>query len=48
MGVAGAPGRTVEVVGRIREAGARHLVLNVMYDHLEQMEAVAARVVPQL
>jgi probable F420-dependent oxidoreductase len=48
MGVAGAPGRIAEVVGRIREAGARHLVLNVMYDHLAQMESVAARVVPQL
>ena len=48
MGVAGAPGRVVEVVGRIREAGAGHMVLNVMYDHLEQMEAVALRVVPQL
>ena len=48
MGVAGAPGRIVEEVGRLREAGARHIVLNVMYDHLDQMEAVAARVVPQL
>ena len=48
MGVAGAPGRIVEVIGKIREAGARHLVLNVLYDHREQMEAVAARVVPQL
>lgn len=48
MGVAGAAGRIVEEVGRLREAGARHIVLNVMYDHLDQMEAVAARVVPQL
>ncbi|OFZ98250.1 MAG: hypothetical protein A3H35_19880 [Betaproteobacteria bacterium RIFCSPLOWO2_02_FULL_62_17] len=48
IGVAGAPGRIVEVVGRIREAGARHIVLNVLYDHIDQMEAVAARVVPKL
>ena len=48
MGVAGAPGRIVEVVGKLREAGARHVVLNVLYEHIEQMEAVAARVVPQL
>jgi probable F420-dependent oxidoreductase len=48
MGVAGAPGRIAEEIGRIREAGAHHLVLNVLYDHLEQMEAVTARVVPQL
>ncbi len=48
MGVAGAPGRIVEVVAKLREAGAQHVVLNVLYDHIEQMEAVAARVVPQL
>lgn len=48
MGVAGAPARIVEVVGKLREAGVRHLVLNVLYDHIEQTEAVAARVVPQL
>jgi len=48
MGVAGAPGRAVEEISKLREAGARHLVVNVLYDHMEQMDAVAARVIPQI
>jgi probable F420-dependent oxidoreductase len=48
VGLAATPGRAVEVLGRFREAGARHIVLNPCYDHLEQMELLADKVAPQL
>jgi probable F420-dependent oxidoreductase len=48
MGLAGTPSRVVEVLGKLREAGAQHVVLNPVCDQMQQMEALAATVVPQL
>ena len=47
-GLAAAPSRAVEVLGRLREAGAQHVVLNPAYEHMKQMEVLATKVVPQL
>jgi probable F420-dependent oxidoreductase len=41
VGVAGPPEQCAEAVGEIVEAGATQVVLNPLYDHLEQLEAVA-------
>jgi probable F420-dependent oxidoreductase len=48
VGLAASASRAVEVLGRLREAGARHLLVNPCYDHMKQMELLAAKVVPQL
>jgi probable F420-dependent oxidoreductase len=48
MGLAATPARAVEVLGRLREAGAQHVVLNPVYEYMEQMDALMAKVVPQL
>ncbi len=38
----------VEVLGRIREAGAQHILINPCYEHRKQMELLLAQVLPQL
>ena len=47
-GLAAAPSRAVEVLGRLREAGAQHVLLNPTYDHMQQMDIIAEKLVPQL
>jgi probable F420-dependent oxidoreductase len=48
VGLAATPDRAVEILGRFREAGAHHVVLNPCYDHAQQMETLSARVIPRL
>ena len=48
VGLAATPSRAVEVLGQIREAGARHILVNPCYDHLRQMELLATKIIPQL
>lgn len=48
VGLAATPSRAVEVLGQLREAGARHVLINPAYDHMQQMELITAKVVPQL
>ncbi len=48
VGLAASVSRTVEVLGKLREAGAQHVLVNPCYDHMKQMELIAAKVVPQL
>ena len=47
-GLAAAPSRAVEVLGRLREAGAQHVLLNPAYDHMQQMDIIVEKLVPQL
>jgi probable F420-dependent oxidoreductase len=47
-GLAASPSRAVEVLSQIREAGAQHILIHPCYDHMKQMEALLAKVVPQL
>lgn len=47
-GLAAAPSRAVEVLGRLREAGAQHVLLNPAYDHMRQMDMIVEKLVPQL
>lgn len=48
VGLAATPSQAVDVLGELRDAGIGHLLLNPVYDHVEQMELLAAKVVPQL
>jgi probable F420-dependent oxidoreductase len=48
VGLAATPSRAVEVLGKLREAGAQHVLVNPCYEHRKQMELLAAKVVPQL
>jgi probable F420-dependent oxidoreductase len=48
VGLAATPSQAVDVLGGLRDAGIGHLLLNPVYDHVEQMELLAAKVVPQL
>jgi probable F420-dependent oxidoreductase len=48
VGLAATPSRAVEVLCQLRDAGINHLALNPCYDHLEQMELLADKVIPQL
>jgi probable F420-dependent oxidoreductase len=47
-GVAATPARAIEIIGRLRDAGLDHLVLNPCYDHARQMDMLADAVVPHL
>jgi hypothetical protein len=38
----------VDKLGELVRAGAQHLLLDPVYDHVEQMELLAAEVVPAL
>lgn len=48
VGLAATPSRAVEVLGTLREAGAQHILLNPAYDHMQQMEVLVEKVIPQL
>jgi hypothetical protein len=48
VGLAATPSRAVEVLGTLREAGAQHILLNPAYDHLQQMDLLMQKVIPQL
>ena len=48
VGLAASANRAVDVLGSLREAGAQHVLVNPVYDHMNQMEVLAAKVVPQL
>ena len=48
VGLAATPNRAVEVLGKLREAGAQHVLIHPVYDYMKQMDALAAKVVPQL
>jgi probable F420-dependent oxidoreductase len=48
VGLATTPAGAVELLGTLREAGVSHIALNPCYDHLQQMELLAAKVLPQL
>ncbi len=48
VGLAASVSRAVDVLGKLREAGAQHVLINPCYDHMKQMEMIAAKVVPQL
>lgn len=48
VGLAATPSRAVEVLGTLREAGARHILLNPSYDHMQQMDMLMDKVIPQL
>ena len=47
-GLAATPDGAVHVLGTLRDAGLHHVALNPCYDHLNQMELLASKVVPQL
>ena len=48
VGLAATPARAVDVLGTLREAGARHILLNPAYDHMQQMDVLMEKVIPQL
>lgn len=48
VGLAATPSRAVDVLCRLKEAGAQHILLNPAYDHLQQMDTLLAKVIPQL
>ena len=48
MGLAATPTRAVEVLGTLREAGVQHILLNPVYEHLQQMDVLVEKVIPQL
>ena len=48
VGLAATPSRAVEVLGTLREAGAQHILINPVYDHLQQMDLIVEKIVPQL
>jgi alkanesulfonate monooxygenase SsuD/methylene tetrahydromethanopterin reductase-like flavin-dependent oxidoreductase (luciferase family) len=41
VSVWGSLDRITEVVGELQEAGARHILLNPMFDHVEHLEALS-------
>jgi probable F420-dependent oxidoreductase len=47
-GLAATPAGAVEVLGTLRDAGLHHIALNPSYDHRQQMELLATKVMPQL
>ena len=48
FGLAATPSRAVEVLGTLREAGAQHILINPVYDHMQQMDLIVDKIVPQL
>ncbi|MSQ51271.1 MAG: LLM class flavin-dependent oxidoreductase [Betaproteobacteria bacterium] len=48
VGLAATPARAVEVLGTLREAGAQHILLNPAFDHMQQMDVLMEKVIPQL
>ena len=42
------PSHAVEVLGTLREAGAQHILINPAYDHMQQMDVLMNKVIPQL
>jgi hypothetical protein len=46
--VSGPPGAVVEGLRAVADAGAELLLLNPLFDEAEQMERLAAEVIPQL
>ena len=48
VGLAATPSRAVEVLGTLREAGAQHILINPAYDHMQQMDVLMNKVIPQL
>ncbi len=46
--MAGPPGACIEGVAAVMAAGAGRILLNPLYDDAEQMERLAAEVVPAL
>jgi len=47
-GLAASPSRLVEVLGKLREAGAQHVLINITSNHMRQMDVIVEKVVPQL
>ena len=48
VGLAATPSRAVEVLGTLREAGAQHILINPAYEHMQQMDVIAEKIIPQL
>ena len=44
----GSADKCVEEIGALYDAGADLLVLNPMFDYIEQLDAITAHVLPQL